>query len=170
VQKEKEMAKKIKEGGGVWCTGKGVEKKGTRKTNSSYSVNWTTNRVTGVQNTSGELVPTNIRSARCQMYKTEARSSNATWVSYNGEEVSGAGVAQSVEWLGLDDRRIGVRFPAGDRDCSLRHGVQTSSGANPSSYPKCAGAQWPLTYIWCRRLRNNGAIPPLSHASLWHGA
>jgi hypothetical protein len=56
------------------------------------------------------------------------------------------------------DRMIGVRFPAGGRNSSLRHRVQTDSGAHPDSYPmgtgdsfpgdKAAGAwSWPLTSI-----------------------
>jgi hypothetical protein len=36
---------------------------------------------------------------------------------------------------GLDDRMIGVRFPAGAGKFSLRHRVQTGSGAHPASYP-----------------------------------
>jgi hypothetical protein len=35
----------------------------------------------------------------------------------------------------LGDRMIGVRFPAGARNFSLRHRVQTGSGAQPASYP-----------------------------------
>jgi hypothetical protein len=36
---------------------------------------------------------------------------------------------------GLDDRMIGVRFLAGAGNVSLRHRVQTGSGAHPASYP-----------------------------------
>jgi hypothetical protein len=36
---------------------------------------------------------------------------------------------------GLDDRMIGVRFPAGAGNFALRHRVQTSSVAQPASYP-----------------------------------
>jgi len=57
---------------------------------------------------------------------------------------------------GLDDRLIGVRIPAGAGNSSLRHRVQTDSGAQAASYPlgtggffrgsKAAGAwSWPLT-------------------------
>jgi hypothetical protein len=35
---------------------------------------------------------------------------------------------------GLDDRMIGVRFPAGAGNFSLRHHVQTVCGAHPTSY------------------------------------
>jgi hypothetical protein len=59
---------------------------------------------------------------------------------------------------GLDDRMNGVRIPAGAGDFSLRHRVQTGSGAHQVSYPvgtggsfpggKAAGAwSWPLTSI-----------------------
>jgi hypothetical protein len=40
---------------------------------------------------------------------------------------------------GLDDRTIGVRFPVGAGNCSLRHRVQTGSGAHPASYPMGIG-------------------------------
>jgi hypothetical protein len=59
---------------------------------------------------------------------------------------------------GLDDRMIGVRFPAGAGNFSLQHRIQTGSGAHLPSYPvgtegpfpggKAAGAwSWPLTSI-----------------------
>jgi hypothetical protein len=35
---------------------------------------------------------------------------------------------------GLDDRMIGVRFPAGVGNFSFRHHVQTGSGAHPAFY------------------------------------
>jgi hypothetical protein len=35
---------------------------------------------------------------------------------------------------GLDDRMIGVQFPAGAGYFSLRHHVQTGSGVHPASY------------------------------------
>jgi hypothetical protein len=38
---------------------------------------------------------------------------------------------------GLDDRMIGVRFLAGAGNFSLRHRVQTGSGAHPVSYQMC---------------------------------
>jgi hypothetical protein len=40
-----------------------------------------------------------------------------------------------VTGYGLDDRMIGVRFPAGAGNFSLRPRVQTGSGAHPASYP-----------------------------------
>jgi hypothetical protein len=36
---------------------------------------------------------------------------------------------------GLDDRVIGVRFPSGAGEVSLRRRVQTGSGAHSASYP-----------------------------------
>jgi hypothetical protein len=36
---------------------------------------------------------------------------------------------------GLNKRMIGVRFAAGAGNFSVRHHVQTSSGAHPASYP-----------------------------------
>jgi hypothetical protein len=80
-----------------------------------------------------------------------------------------AGIATGY---GLDDRMIGVRFPAEVGNFSLRHRVQNGSGAHPASYPmdtrgsfpggKAAGAwSWPRTSICCRCQRMRGAIPPL---------
>jgi hypothetical protein len=45
---------------------------------------------------------------------------------------SSVGVATGY---GLDDRMIGIRFPAGDGNFSLRHHVRTRLGAHPASYP-----------------------------------
>jgi hypothetical protein len=51
-------------------------------------------------------------------------------------------MAQSVQQLGdgLDDRGLGVRFPAGLKDLSLLYNVRTSSGAHPPSYTMGTGA------------------------------
>jgi hypothetical protein len=45
--------------------------------------------------------------------------------------------------FGLDDRTIGVRFPAGAGYFSLLHHVQTGSGARPASYPVDTGVSLP---------------------------
>jgi hypothetical protein len=56
----------------------------------------------------------------------------------------------------LENRGTGIRFPAGARDFSVLHSVQTGSGAHPSSYPISTGGPffrgkaawtWPLTSI-----------------------
>jgi hypothetical protein len=44
---------------------------------------------------------------------------------------------------GLEDRMIGVRFPAGAANFSLLYGVQTGSGAHPASYPMGSGGSYP---------------------------
>jgi hypothetical protein len=44
---------------------------------------------------------------------------------------------------GLDDRIIGVRFPASAGNFSLRHRAQTGSGAHPASYPMGTGSSFP---------------------------
>jgi hypothetical protein len=44
---------------------------------------------------------------------------------------------------GLDDRMIGVRFPAGAGNFSLHHRVQTGSGAHPAYYPTDTGGSFP---------------------------
>jgi hypothetical protein len=41
------------------------------------------------------------------------------------------------------DRMIGVRFPAGAGNFSLRHRVQTGSGVQPASYPMGIGGSFP---------------------------
>jgi aryl-phospho-beta-D-glucosidase BglC (GH1 family) len=45
---------------------------------------------------------------------------------------------------GLDARVSTVRFPAGDRNFSLRHRIQIDSGAHPVSYPMGTGGTFPL--------------------------
>jgi hypothetical protein len=73
---------------------------------------------------------------------------------------------------GLDNRMIRVQFLAGARNFSLPHYVQTSSGAQPASYPvgtrgsfpqsKVAGVwRWPLTCIYCQGQKMHGDISPL---------
>jgi hypothetical protein len=44
---------------------------------------------------------------------------------------------------GLDDRMIGVRFPAGSGSFSFRRRVQTVSGAHPASYPMGTRSSFP---------------------------
>jgi hypothetical protein len=61
--------------------------------------------------------------------------------------IARTGIAQLVVGIatgyGLDDRMIGVRFPPGAGNFSLRHRVQTGSGAHPTSY------QWvPGLFPW----------------------
>jgi hypothetical protein len=43
----------------------------------------------------------------------------------------------------LGDRMIGVRFPAGAENLSLRHLVQTGSGTHPVSYPMDTEGSFP---------------------------
>jgi hypothetical protein len=43
----------------------------------------------------------------------------------------------------LDDRMIGVRYPAGAGNFFLRHCVQTGSDAYPASYPMGTGGSFP---------------------------
>jgi hypothetical protein len=44
---------------------------------------------------------------------------------------------------GLDDRGSRVRFPAGARNFSLHHRVQSGSGAHPASYPMGTRGSFP---------------------------
>jgi hypothetical protein len=48
-----------------------------------------------------------------------------------------------VSDYGLDDRAIGVRFPAGAKDFSFNLCVQTGSGAHPASCPMGTGGSFP---------------------------
>jgi hypothetical protein len=48
-----------------------------------------------------------------------------------------------VSDYGLDDRAIGVRFPAGAKDFSSNLCVQTGSGAHPASYTMGTGGLSP---------------------------
>jgi hypothetical protein len=54
---------------------------------------------------------------------------------------------------GLDDRAIGVRFPAGAKDFSSSLCVQTGSGAHPASCPMGTGGPFPggksAAGAWC---------------------
>jgi hypothetical protein len=43
----------------------------------------------------------------------------------------------------MDDREIGVRFPAKARNISLIHSVQTGPGTHPASYIMGAGGSFP---------------------------
>jgi len=49
----------------------------------------------------------------------------------------------SLPDYGLDDRMIVFRIPAGAGSFSLRHRVQTGSGACPTSYPMDTGGSFP---------------------------
>jgi hypothetical protein len=48
-----------------------------------------------------------------------------------------------VSGYGLDDRAIGVRFPAGAKDSSSNLCVQTGSGVHPTSFPMGTGGPFP---------------------------
>jgi hypothetical protein len=48
-----------------------------------------------------------------------------------------------VSDYGLDDRAIGVRFPAGAKDFSSSLCVQTGSGAHPASCTMGTGGPFP---------------------------
>jgi hypothetical protein len=73
-----------------------------------------------------------------------------------------------------------VRFPAGARDFSLLHSMQTGSGVHPASYPVGTEGSFPGVMRPGREahhslpsnaeFKNGGAIPQLPHASSWRGA
>jgi hypothetical protein len=45
--------------------------------------------------------------------------------------------------VGITGWRAGVRFPAGERNFSLHHNVQTGYGAHPAFYPKATKGFFP---------------------------
>jgi hypothetical protein len=63
------------------------------------------------------------------------------------------------DWLRAG--RPPARFPAGVRDFSLLHSVQTGSGAHPASHPVGTGGSFPSDKRWSCTF-----TPPPS----WHGA
>jgi len=69
---------------------------------------------------------------------------------------------------------IGVRFPPWAGNFSLRHRVQTGSGAHTSSYPKDTVGSFPgseanhLLHV-LPRIRIRGFILPLPHMSSLRG-
>jgi hypothetical protein len=103
---------------------------------------------------------------------------NATWSFELLLVLAGAGLAQSVQqqamgWMGV------LRFPAGARDFSLLHRVQTRSWAHLVSYPMGIRGSFPRGKAGCEaahsptssgKVTNGGDIPPLPHMSSWHGA
>jgi hypothetical protein len=48
-----------------------------------------------------------------------------------------------VSDYGLDDRAIGVRFPAGTKDFSSILCIETGTGAHPASCPMDGGGPFP---------------------------
>jgi hypothetical protein len=78
-----------------------------------------------------------------------------------------AGIVQSVQ------RQAGIWFPAGARDFSLLHSVQTGYAAHPASYPSVTGGSflgvkadeawsWPPSIS---KVKKGSAAPPLPHTS-----
>jgi hypothetical protein len=65
-----------------------------------------------------------------------------------------------VSDYGLDDRAIGVRFPAGAKDFSCSLCVQTGSEAHPSSCPMGTGG--PSPGVKARPGRDADHSPPSS--------
>jgi hypothetical protein len=65
-----------------------------------------------------------------------------------------------VSDYGLDDRAIGVRFPAGAKDSSSTLCVQTGSGTHPASCPMGTGVLSPG--VKARQGRNDDHSSPSS--------
>jgi len=61
---------------------------------------------------------------------------------FTSNELSITILLQVTEYW-LDDRMIGVRIPAGAGNFSLRHRVQTGSGAHVASYPMGTWGSFP---------------------------
>jgi hypothetical protein len=74
----------------------------------------------------------------------------------------------------------GVSFPGGVIDLYLLNSIKTASGAHPASYPmgtealspeaKRPGPEDNHSFTFSFKVKNDGAIPPLTHISLWHTA
>jgi hypothetical protein len=62
---------------------------------------------------------------------------------YISLERSRVSSGSTVADYGLDDRAIGVRFPAGTKDFSASLCVQTGSGAHPASCTMGTGGPFP---------------------------
>jgi hypothetical protein len=72
-------------------------------------------------------------------------------------------------------RTVGVRLLTGERDYSLLHSVKTDSGAHPAycsvgTGGDVPGVKWPVREAEHSRssgveVKNDGAMPPLSHIS-----
>jgi hypothetical protein len=67
-----------------------------------------------------------------------------------------------VSDYGLDDRAIGVRYPAGAKDFSSSLCVQTGSGAHPASCTMGTGGGGPLPGGKARPGRDADHSPPSS--------
>jgi hypothetical protein len=71
-----------------------------------------------------------------------------------------------------------IRFPVGSKDFSLLYSVQNGSGAHPTSYPMSTRGSIPGVkrpgrepdHSTSAEVKNDGAMPPLPHMSLWHNA
>jgi hypothetical protein len=71
--------------------------------------------------------------------------------------------------------RVGIRFPVGPRDFSLFHKIQTTLGPIQlvpgivSPGVKRRGPEVDHSPLSSAEVKNDGAMPPLSHTSSWRG-
>jgi hypothetical protein len=98
----------------------------------------------------------------------EIRRTTVTSGTHNSSQ---SVVAQSVQGLGKGAERLGCSVPGRGRDFSLRHRVQTDSGAHPASYPiRNKGVKLTTHLPLVPRLRIRGAVSPLPHTFSWRDA
>jgi hypothetical protein len=73
------------------------------------------------------------------------------------QTTSGEGVLDIATGYWPDDRRVGVRVPAGSR--IFTQVVHTGSGAHPVSYPMCIGALSPPTSAEVKKMWSYASTP-----------
>jgi len=78
---------------------------------------------------------TGLRWISTKWYETGFDSTASVHLLHKIPQLSRDSSVGTATGYGLDDRMIGVRFPAGSGTLSLRYRVHTGSGAHPTSYP-----------------------------------
>jgi hypothetical protein len=73
----------------------------------------------------------------------DAMVSTSLVITHKGFESRDSSVGIAAGY-GLDDRMIGVRFPTGSGNFSLRSYVQTGYGSHLASYPMGTGGSFPV--------------------------
>jgi hypothetical protein len=92
-----------------------------------------------------EVLSPGVKRGRAVTLTTHPHLVPRPWMiwSYTSCPSSRVSSGSIVSDYGLDDRAIGVRFPAGAKDFSCSLCVQTGSGAHPASWPMGTGDPFP---------------------------
>jgi hypothetical protein len=72
-------------------------------------------------------------------------------------------------WARKEMKIFGVWFLVWEREFSILHNVQTGSGAHPAYYAVGTGGEVDHSPPSAAEVKNGGAVPSLSHKSLWCG-